>query len=431
VKVGMVITGTRGDIQPFVALAYGLAMKGHEVTVTANADAAAFVGAAGLKFVPMDLDVRQFLSSPLGQRAIIDGTSPALLDSANEWFAADVPTITEGATAVADGADVVIAGMAMDDYAAAVCAGLGVPLMLAYVHPWEPTADFPHPLMHPDWLASHQLSDAEIQRTNLELEQVYWRGRDVAINTLRASLGLPLAHHPMFRSASEAGLTLLNGYSSVLVPRPSDWGHNSVMTGDWKLAEQTRRQLGESELSDGLADWLGAGPAPVFLGFGSMPILDPAPVVDMAVAAARRAGVRVLIGAGWTEMADIARTLPDDVELVSDIDHDWLFPRCQGVVHHGGAGTTAAGLTAGRPTFVFSLFADQPYWGSRVVQLGAGGHRRFHELGLDTLTEALVLLGREDVRGNAAALGRRLRQEDGVANAVQIITDPARAVVPR
>jgi sterol 3beta-glucosyltransferase len=174
-----------------------------------------------------------------------------------------------------------------------------------------------------------------------------------------------------------------------------------------------------------LVDWLDAGPPPVFLGFGSMPILDPAPVLEMAIEAARRARVRVLIGAGWTEFAGAAGGLPEYVQITDAIDHDWLFPRCQAVVHHGGTGTTGAGLTAGRPTWIFSMFMDQPYWGSRVERLGVGGYDRFTRLSVRTLSTALEVLSREDVRRRADALGRRLRAEDGVANAVRAITGAA------
>lgn len=430
-RVGVLIFGSRGDLQPFVALTDRLTAEGHEVVVGANADAAALIGAAGVKFVPVDLDTRQFLSSPAGQHALMDGSAPALLDSGNAWFAESLPSITEAAAAVADGADVVISGFPMDDYAAAVCAARGIPLMLAAVHPWEPTSQFPHPLMHPDWLGAEQFSAEDALRTHRELEQIHWRGKHAAVNRLRESLGLPPADHPVFRAGPEAGMPVLNMYSPTVVPRPADWGRNSVVTGYWQLSAQARERLGESAPPQRLVDWLEAGPAPIFLGFGSMPILDPAPVVEMAVTAAKKTGTRILIGAGWTQMAGFADSLPDYAEVIDSVDHDWLFPRCQGVVQHGGSGTTGTALAAGCPTFVFSMFLDQPFWGSRVTELGVGGHRRFPELGLDALTEAMALLSREDVHENAAAIGRRIRQEDGVETAMRVITDPQCAVVPR
>jgi sterol 3beta-glucosyltransferase len=156
-----------------------------------------------------------------------------------------------------------------------------------------------------------------------------------------------------------------------------------------------------------------------------MPVLEPAKVVGMVARAAELADVRILIGAGWSELPVMAASLPDSVRLIGAIDHDWLFPQCRAVIHHGGVGTTAAGLTAGCPTWIFSVFGEQPFWGHRVAQLGVGGYRRFVDFDLDHLTGALRELAREDVQKRAAALGDRLRTEDGVTEAVRAIGEIA------
>nr|BBJ55516.1 hypothetical protein SAVMC3_81450 [Streptomyces avermitilis] len=165
--------------------------------------------------------------------------------------------------------------------------------------------------------------------------------------------------------------------------------------------------------------------SPVFLGFGSMPVLDPPKLLDLIVRAAERTGLRLLVGAGWSDLSGLTGELPDTVRLIGAIDHDWLFPRCRAVVHHGGAGTTAAGLTAGLPTWIYTVFSDQPFWGDRVARLGAGGYSNFLEFDLDHLTGVLGQLVGEDVRRRAAAIGERLRAEDGVSAAVRLIGEIA------
>jgi sterol 3beta-glucosyltransferase len=157
-----------------------------------------------------------------------------------------------------------------------------------------------------------------------------------------------------------------------------------------------------------------------------MPILDPAPVIEAAAEAARRTKARILIGAGWTELAEAGIALPEYVRTVGDVDHDWLFPRCRAVIHHGGTGTTGAGLIAGCPTWIYSLFYDQPFWGTRVRRLGVGGHSRFRRMRADLLAEVVGRLGREEIRRRAVALGDRLRREDGVAAAMSVITRATR-----
>jgi sterol 3beta-glucosyltransferase len=421
-RIGIAINGSRGDVQPYTALGHALAVAGHDVALAANIDAAPLVAAAGLRFVPMDtLDTRWFMTSEAGQHALAAGTPEALLDGANAWLTASLDGIREGITAVAEGADAVIAGAQIDDYAAPICETLGVRLIAGYLTPWLRTTAFPQVF---DVMRQHVTESqtiAEVLRTYEDFERVYWRGKHEAVNTLRRSLGLPSVSASLIHRAAETNLTVLHGYSPVLVPRPADWGSGSAMTGYWRLPADVRERLGERAAGEQLADWLADGPPPVFLGFGSMPILDPEPVIEMALTAAAKADVRILIGAGWTQLSGIAAALPPRAALVDAVDHDWLFPRCQAVVHHGGAGTTAAGLIAGRPTFAFPMFMDQPFWGSRVARLGAGGWRPFRELDLAGLTEALTYLGRPEVRRRAAEVGSLLRREDGAAAAVSAI----------
>jgi sterol 3beta-glucosyltransferase len=193
------------------------------------------------------------------------------------------------------------------------------------------------------------------------------------------------------------------------------------MTGFWRLPGEVRRRIGEAEPED-LAGWLAAGPPPVFIGFGSMPVLEPEMVIDMVAEAARLTGLRIVIGKGWSDLPGLAAaSLPDNLWLTGAVNHDWLFPQCRAVIHHGGVGTTAAGLIAGRATWIFSVFADQPFWGHRVARLGVGGYNQFVDFDLSHLTFALGELMREDVQQRASALGERLRTEDGLAEAVRLI----------
>jgi sterol 3beta-glucosyltransferase len=198
-----------------------------------------------------------------------------------------------------------------------------------------------------------------------------------------------------------------------------------VITGFWRLPGEVRRRIGEADVPEDLLGWLGAGPPPVYIGFGSMPVLEPGKVVGMVVEAARLTGLRILIGAGWSDLSGLAASLPDNVYLTGAVDHDWLFPRCAAVIHHGGAGTTAAGLIAGRPTWIFAVFGEQPFWGHRVARLGVGGYHQFTDFDLSHLTAALNALVRQDAQQRAAALGQRLRTENGLADAVRIIEKTA------
>jgi sterol 3beta-glucosyltransferase len=418
----MAVVGSRGDVQPFVAVGCALVAAGHEVTITANADAAGLVAAAGARFVPFGLDIHQMLSSPEGQRALSNGKTRQFLDLANRSLGEARESAGAGVLAAAQGADLLVTGMGIDDYALAAGEALGVPVMLGYLVPWLPSAEFPQVMMCRVPLLPASLGHGANALSHRVTEWAYWRGRREQVNAFRHSLGLPAARGSIVTAARRLGTPALLAYSPAVFPRPGDWHHDSVLTGYWQLPPQARQRLGESEPSRELAGWLAAGEPPVFMGFGSMPILDPAPLVEAAAQAARLAGVRVLIGAGWTGLDSAAGALPDHVRLTGDVDFDWLFPQCLAVIHHGGSGTTAAGLTAGRPTWIYSLYFDQPFWGTRVRRLGVGGHSRLRDLRARPLAEVMRRLSREDTRARASALGEALRREDGVAAAVAAIT---------
>ena len=166
-------------------------------------------------------------------------------------------------------------------------------------------------------------------------------------------------------------------------------------------------------------DFLGAGPPPVFFGFGSM---TPARehLDDVVAVAVERAGVRAVVQSGWAELGPAG----DDILLVGDLPHDWLFPRTAAVVHHAGAGTTGAGLRAGVPAVAVPGLVDQPFWADRLYRLGVAPHPLpLHELTADTLTDALrSCLDRSTYRSRAAEVAHRIRADDGPAAVLSLIT---------
>ncbi len=185
------------------------------------------------------------------------------------------------------------------------------------------------------------------------------------------------------------------------------------MTGYWWPARPTRWQP-----PDQLVDFLGAGPPPVFVGFGSMTPTHEQ-LHDIVAAAVTRAGVRAVVQSGWAELGPAG----DDILVVGDLPHDWLFPRMAAVVHHAGAGTTAAGLRAGVPAVPVPVLVDQPFWADRLHRLGVAPRPLpLHELTADTLTDALrSCLDRSTYRNRATELARRIRSDDGPAAVLSLI----------
>jgi len=215
-------------------------------------------------------------------------------------------------------------------------------------------------------------------------------------------------------------MPVVYGYSEQVLPKPRDWPDFIHVTGYWFLHEH-----GWTPPRD-LLDFLADGSPPVYIGFGSMVDRDPERITEIALNALRYSGQRAIFLRGWGDLQQA--DLPPNVFMIDNAPHEWLFPRMAAVVHHGGAGTTAAAIRAGVPSIVVPFFGDQPFWGDRVALLGVGTA----PLARKTLTGAQLAgaidraISDNNIRANAAALGERIRVEDGVARAVEIIEAYAR-----
>jgi sterol 3beta-glucosyltransferase len=181
-----------------------------------------------------------------------------------------------------------------------------------------------------------------------------------------------------------------------------------------------REGVGERLPAD-LEGWLEDGESPVFLGFGSMPVLDPEPLLEAVLSVTTALRMRAIVS---ENCVPDAAALPSHLRAVGAVDHDLLFPRCRAVVHHGGLGSTTASLRAGRPTMVCSVFADQPWWGEQVRRLGVGGHVPFKKLDRDSLERGLCELLEPPVEVRARAMGDAIDAEgDGLPEATELLED--------
>ena len=403
-RIVIFAAGSRGDIQPCVALGRALRARGDEVRLVASARYAPMVVAAGLELAPLTADPTEILESDAGQELLAGGRNPVkflrgfrrILGPMAERLLAECSDACKDAE--------LILGPTLGFLPQHIGEHLGVPWALIHFQPSEPTGAFPHPFVPQARVFGPWANRASFRA----VDQIAWQLSRPFINPWRdEALGLPRL--PLRGRRAEGG-PVLACFSPVVVPRPRDWASNVHLTGYWFLDEP------EWEPPAELAEFLAAGPAPVYVGFGSMVPKD-AEMTAMAVRAALKlAGVRGIV------QGDPA-TSDEDVFAVQDVPHSWLFPRMAAVVHHGGAGTTAAGLRAGVPTVVCPFFGDQPYWGERVAALGAGpAPLPFHALTVPRLASKIRRAVRdEEMADRATDLGHRIRAEDGVARAQEII----------
>lgn len=406
--------GSRGDIQPYVALGRGLQAAGHQVRIATYEYYRELVESFGMTLAPLTGHPKQIMASKEGRAWLESYQNP--LRFVRSFIALTRPhlePIFADSLKACRGTDLIIysllgvAGYHVAEY-------YRVPAIPTQLLPFGPTRDFAS-VGSPTWL---KLGPGFNYISHLLTDQVMWQPFRQAVNQWRQeALGLePVPFFGPFRQLKQRKVPVLFAYSPTIVPKPRDWPAEHVVTGYWFLPESPGWQPREE-----LAAFLAAGPPPVYIGFGSMVDRDPHALTEMLLTAVRRNKLRAVLSSGWADL--MPKSLPDGVFVLSDVPHAWLFPRMAAVVHHGGAGTTAAGLRAGVPSAAVPFFADQHFWGWRLHRLGVGPAPAARAtLTVDQLTDLLRdLTTNEQIRLQAAEIGRQIRAEDGVAAAVSLI----------
>lgn len=414
-NIAVVALGSRGDVEPLVALARGLSDAGHEVTVTVSRDQTAVPAQHGLAHRVIDVDVAVEAARGAGLDWQADGSRQSILgelrlirDLASRFADALVDAVLE----IPVDTDLIISGALSYDAVKAVIATRPTTRhVLALLAPLAPAPEGESNALAVLPQRTSALNTLVSALTYLSVRRTYGRPGQVA----RARLGLPPESLAQYYRTAYRTPTLL-AVSPALVPPSKRWGPRVRQTGAWRAPLDPAWRPPAS-----LRDFLDAGPPPVYLGFGSMMSRHPEQTTAQLLAALERSGHRGLLSAGWTGLG--SADLPESVHLVGDVPHRWLLPRTSAVVHHGGAGTTAAAAHAGVPQVVVPHIGDQPYWARRMHQLGvAAAPIARHDLDAERLTGALTeVTGDRLVRERAASLGERLAREDGVAQAVDLI----------
>ncbi|MET0865721.1 MAG: glycosyltransferase [Nakamurella sp.] len=405
-------TGSRGDIQPLVVLADELSRRGHQVVLGVSPNLVGFGRKAGLTTLPLGPDSQKFLESPDGRRWMAAGDVMALTQALGKIVHDNAALLDADTLRICEGAELIVAGSLAEHRAACVAEARGIPLICLHYAPTRPTSAYPNML-----ITTARLPPRRNLATHSMFQRLYWRSMAQDINQFRAALGLAPATTPTTNRLAAVGALELQAYSSALVPGLVDYPHRRPIIGFIAPDDDLRQRLGELEVDADLDDWLSGGDPPVFIGFGSMPVIDPAAAIEMVAIATERAGVRVLIGAGSSGFEQVqGDSSGDRIRLETGVlNYDRLLPRCRAAVHHGGSGTVAASVGAGLPTFVCSLVSDNPFWGARLEELGIGVHQRFADLDVDRLTAGLHRLLDPAVIARSRVVGDVLRAETGAA----------------
>jgi sterol 3beta-glucosyltransferase len=406
-KIAILTLGTRGDVQPYVALGLGLQRAGHTVVLATDQGFASFVESYGLEFAAFDIGFVALMQSAQGKAAMAGKGRLKLL----QQVMPQLRKMMDDAWQAAQGADVIIFhGKVVGS--PHIAEKLGVPAFLAMAMPaYSPTRAFATPVIGGGNFggALNKLS------YNLFLKAATLPYRGLIKRFRTETLGMPPLNGDDMLLRGKP-IPKLYGYSAHVVPVPVDWDQTSHVTGYWFLPAQSNWQPPRE-----LLYFLGQGAPPVYVGFGSMASEDSERVTGIVVDAVMQSGQRAILASGWGGLRQ-ANASPNIFHMDS-APHDWLFPRCAAVVHHGGAGTTAAGLQAGKPTLICPFLGDQPFWGRRVHELGVGPKPiPQKKLSAAALAQAMRLVATDTgMAQRAQTLGTKIAAEDGVARAIEII----------
>ncbi|KAI0810163.1 hypothetical protein GGR55DRAFT_127437 [Xylaria sp. FL0064] len=437
------IVGSRGDVQPFIAL--GLVLKntyGHRVRVATHATFQKFVEENGLEFFAIGGDPAELMAFMVKNPGLMpgmdalksgeitkrrkgieqivmgcwrscietgDGLGPApRFSRKDEDIPCDAIPVMGDPRHKPFVADAIIANPPSFAHIH-VAEKLGVPLHLMFTMPWSPTRAFPQPL------ANIQSSNTDSVTTNYlsyaMVEMMTWQGLGDVINRFRTKV---LDLEPLALIWAPGVLTRLRipytyCWSPALIPKPNDWGSHIAIAGFYFL------NLASSYVpAPELDAFLAAGPPPVYIGFGSIVVDDPDGLTNKIFEAVAATGVRALVSKGWGGLGADSIGIPEGVFMLGNVPHDWLFKKVSAVCHHGGAGTTAAGIQAGKPTIVVPFFGDQPFWGAMVARAGAGPDPiPYKNLTAEKLAEAIRVALRPETQEKARELGEKIREEQG------------------
>ncbi len=411
--------GTRGDVQPYVALGKGLKEVGHTVTICTASTFESFITEQGLNYGYMTDELLKLVDTDIGREALEDtvglwGTAKTMLKLVKLAKPLNRQMVVDSweAAKIAEPELVIYHAKALG--AVSIAEKFNAPAILANLQPMiAPTTEFP-PIGMPElniggWYNKMAYKTIEMGYRSYTKDVNEVRRDMMGLDEFPKSSGI-------LNTADGSPIPMLHAFSQHVIPQPADWPEYYTINGYWFLDRDDDWQP-----STELQAFLDAGEPPVYVGFGSMAGKNPQRLSTIVVNALQQANLRGIIATGWGGL-DVS-SLPDTIFKIDKAPHDWLFPQMAAVVHHGGAGTTAAGLRAGRPTLICPFMGDQPFWGKRVASLGVGPQPiPQKKLSVEKLVTAIrTVTTNTAMHEKAAAIGKKIQAEDGIANVISTI----------
>jgi len=412
-KFALACYGTRGDVEPSVAVGRELLRRGHDVCLAVPPELVGFAEAAGLATVAYGPELQAFLHEDFLRNFWTQVIRNPIRSLRELWepIARYWGETSATLTSLADGADLLSTGLNFEQAAANVAEYYDIPLIALHHFPMRANGQLvpilPSPL---------------VRSAGTLTEWLFWRSTHTVEDTQRRELGLPKATGPSPRRIAERKSLEIQAYDEFCFPG---------LAAEWAKWDGRRPFIGTltmeltTDADDEVASWSAAGTPPICFATGSIPVESPADTVEMISAACAQLGERALVCFGGTDFSHVPHF--DHVKVVGPVNYAATFPACRAVVHHGGSGTTAASLRAGIPTLILWSSADQPYWGNQLKRLKVGTARRFSTTTHESLVADLrrILAPQYAIRARELAT-RMTTPAKSVAKAADLFEDAVR-----
>jgi UDP:flavonoid glycosyltransferase YjiC (YdhE family) len=405
VRITILALGSRGDVVPYSILGKALHAAGHDVWFITSKNFERHITSQGIRAYSLPGDADALLRSP--------GSKMTALLRAFRDVSKGIVQLDDDLLPIFEKTDLILNQLPSGLYGFDLAEKFNIPMFMIAVIPLIRTKAFPMI----GWPRVFRAIPGYNNFSYRMAEQIAWQMLRTTINPWRIERLdlLPTPFTGYMAEVYEGGVQFIHGFSRYVVPRPDDWSENVHVTGYW-FEDDDGWQPPEN-----LRRFIEKGAPPLYIGFGSMPIDRPDDAIKIIHQALRRTGQRAILQ--MSHFKDDVPHLPDEIHPIEYAPHGWLFPRMTAVVHHGGSGTTSAGFRAGVPALTLPFLFDQFFWGARIAALGVGPQPiPFRRCSGDRLAAGIDRLLRDgEMRRRAAALGEKIRAEDGVVNGVRVV----------
>ncbi|MBN8681407.1 MAG: glycosyltransferase family 1 protein [Chitinophagales bacterium] len=413
-KIGIFTYGTRGDLQPYIALALGFQARGHAVSIAASADFEPFVRSFGIDFQALYGHAQQMMQGEEGRRILKSENALALM---KYYFgvlhAIRVPLRQSFMEAISK-VDCVIANAMTMPIVSAITEKQHKKMALTYfMPPLVPTRAFPvadFDFCNAGWynLLTYQLAHA-----------IFWKFTKADTNEFRQELGLKPLKQNLIRHIDQQKTLDLYCLSPTLIPQPADWAPQHQITGFLQIPETLVQANPNEQPPEALTQWLQRGQAPIYMGFGSNAIGNPEKMIRIIQGLLEKTQERIVFCSAWSGMDALPKH--DRLFTLPFVSHDLLLPHCKLGIFHGGAGTLASMLRHELPSVIISFYTDQPTWGKIVARRHLGVHIPLKKLTLERLIAAIQTADTAKIRREVAITGKLIRSENGLENSLNAI----------